>query len=207
MENRRNPFFSIIQFTVIILMNFNLNLVTAQISPKFSKITGEYFGQASPGSKPELFAPGIISLPDIFEHSAAIFSPDKNEVYWSGKPNGTRYFKIYCMKMVDGKWTERRIAFSHKDYSFRNPVFSHDGNKLFFDSRDDIWFVERTGDDWTEPVQVSSQINSDGLETLRSITKNESIYFSRYNANAPNEGSRHEIYVSRKINDKYIASS
>ena len=133
MENRRNPFFSIIQLAVIILMNFNLNFVTAQISPKFCKITGEYFGQAPPGSKPELFAPGIISLPDIFEHSAAIFSPNKSEVYWSGKPNGTRYFKIYCMKMLDGEWTERKIFLSHKDYSFHNPVFSHDGNKLFFD--------------------------------------------------------------------------
>jgi Tol biopolymer transport system component len=178
--------------------------VTAQVSPRVSKITGEYFGQAPPGSKPELFAPGIISLPDIFEHSAAIFSPDKSEVYWSGKPNGTRYFKIYCMKMVDGRWAEREIAFSHRDYSFRNPVLSHDGDRLFFDSRDDIWFVERAGDDWTEPVQVSPQVNSGGLETLRSITRDESIYFSRYNADAPNEGSRHEIYVSRKIDDKYM---
>ena len=204
MKDNRNPFFSIIQLAVIILMNFNINLVTAQISPKFSKITGEYFGQAPPGSKPELFAPGIISLPDIFEHSAAIFSPDKSEVFWSGKPNGTRYYKIYCMKMVDGEWTEPIIFLSHKDRSFGNPVFSHDGNKLFFDSRDDIWFVERTGSDWTEPVQVSSIINSEGLELLRSITENESIYFSRYNANATNYGSRHEIYVSKKINGIYL---
>lgn len=181
----------------------NPSSVPAQVSPRFSKITGRYFGQAPPGSKPELFAPGIISLPDIFEHSAAIFSPDGSEVYWSGKPNGTRYFRIYCMRMVDGIWTERRTAFSHRDYSFGNPVFSHDGGRLFFDSRDDIWFVERTGDDWTEPVQVSSQVNSDGLETLRSITRNESIYFSRYNADAPDEGSRHEVYVSRKVDDKY----
>jgi len=204
MEKRRNLFYSIIQLAAIILINFNLNPVTAQIYPNFTKITGEYFGQIPPGSKPELFAPGVISLPDIFEHSAAIFSPENSEVFWSGKPLGARYFNIYSIKMIDGRWAEREIAFSHEDYSFRNPVFSSDGNKLFFDSRGDIWFIERTGDDWTEPVQISSIINSDGFETLRSITENGSIYFSRYNANASSEGRKHEIYVSKKINGNYI---
>ena len=170
---------------------------------EFPVLKGPYLGQKPPGKTPVMFAPGIVSRDDIFEHSAAIFSPNNSEVYWSGKPFGTRYFKIYFMKTVDGKWTEPKIAYSHKEYSFGNPVISSDGNRLFFDSRGDIWFVERTGDDWTEAVQISPLINSDGSETLRSITENGSVYFSRYNKNASSEGRLHEIYVSRKIDGNY----
>ncbi|MBU0475690.1 MAG: hypothetical protein KKF62_16190 [Bacteroidetes bacterium] len=189
---------------IIVAISIQSTLVFCQTEQtNFTVLKGPYLGQKPPGNIPELFAPGIISREGYFEHSAAIFSPDGNEVYWSGKPQGARYFEINFMKMVNGRWTEPKIAFSHNGYNFGNPVFSSDGNKLFFDSRGDIWFVERKSDGWTEPVQVSSLINSEGSETLRSITKDGSIYFSRYNANASSEGRMHEVYVSRKINGNY----
>lgn len=59
--------------------------------------------------------------------------------------------------------------------------------------------MERTGDNWSEAVQISSLINSGGSETLRSITENGSIYFTRYNENASGEGRLHEIYVPEKL--------
>jgi len=81
----------------------------------FPKLSGPYLGQKLPGNVPELFAPGIVSRDGYFEHSAAIFSPEGDEVYWAGKPDGTRYFEINFMKMINGKWTEPKIAFSHKE--------------------------------------------------------------------------------------------
>ena len=63
--------------------------------------------------------------------------------------------------MINGRWTEPKIAFSHKEKSFGNPVFSSDGKKLFFDLEGDICFVERKSDDWIEPVKISSIINSE----------------------------------------------
>lgn len=181
-----------------------VTLITQAQEVNFSKLTGPYLSQKPPGMTPEIFAPGIISVDSIFEHSPAIFSPNLSEVYWCGKPVGTRFFKIYFMKIINGRWTEPKIAFSHKDRNYNNPVFSSDGNKLFFDSEGDIWFVERISDDWTKPVKIPSVINSDESEVLRSITANGSIYFSRYNANASSEGRKHEIYISRKINGNYI---
>lgn len=169
----------------------------------FPVLKGPYLGQTPPGKIPKLFAPGIVSRDGYFEHSAAIFSPDGDEVYWSGKPEGTRYFEICFMKLTNGRWAEPKTAFSHKEKNFGNPVFSADGNKLFFDSERDIWYVERTDDGWTEPIQVSSLINTNGSETFRSITKDGSIYFSRYNANASSEGKLHEVYVSRIKNGNY----
>jgi len=102
-----------------------------------------------------------------------------------------------------GSGLSQKLLFLIKKKNFGNPVFSADGNKLFFDSDRDIWYVVRTDNGWTEPVQVSSLINSDGSETLRSITKDGSIYFSRYNANASSEGKLHELYISRIKDGNY----
>ena len=194
---------SIITAIVLIVFFINCNAQNEKKEINFSELSGPYLGQKPPGITPELFAPNIISRKDYFEHSAAIFSPDMKEVYWSGKPNGTRYFEINVMKEINGIWTEQVITFSHKEYSFSNPVFSPDGNKLFFDSRADIWFVERKGDNWSVAVKVSSLINTDGSEAILSITDDGSIYFLRYNANASREGRKHEMYVSRKIDGNY----
>ncbi len=167
-----------------------------------TNLSGEYLGQIPPGKSPVLFAPGFVSRPDYFEHSAAVFSPDKSEVYWSGKANGARYFRIYSMKMVDGKWGEPQVAFSHSNKNFGSPVFSTDGNKLYFDIDSDICFVEKQGDTWTEPVKVSPAINSGSYERMNSVSENGSIYFKRYN---PNEvfGKKGVIYVSRIVNGIY----
>jgi len=173
----------------------------AQIS-NFSELKGPYLGQKPPGTNPEIFAPGIISLPDIFEHSAAIFSPDKSEVYWSGKPNGARYYKIYFMKMINGRWTKRQAASFNSNYNNHLPVFSPDGNKLFFNTESDICFVERQGDDWSGVTKISSVINSAVSDYLHTLMEDGSAYIRRYH---PNEqlGKRSIIYISRKINGNY----
>jgi hypothetical protein len=56
-------------------------LVVAQ-GDGFPVLEGSYLGQKPPGTTPEVFAPGIISVQENFEHSAAVFSPDGSEVYW-----------------------------------------------------------------------------------------------------------------------------
>ncbi|MCD4747317.1 MAG: hypothetical protein K8R58_13545 [Bacteroidales bacterium] len=198
---------SICQVIIVLLaMLYGISISAQEDSELITvdlELKGPSLGQKPPGDTPELFAPGIISRDDYFEHSAAIYSPDMKEVYWSGKPKGARYFEISFIKEINGKWTMPEIVFSHKDYSFDNPVFSSDGNQLFFDSRGDIWFVERIGNIWSEAVQVSPIINTNSSEAIRSITQNGSIYFTRYNANASREGTKHEMYVSRKIDGNY----
>lgn len=194
----------------LILINYLLLvfalIVNAQ-RDEFPKLTGPYLGQKPPGVTPEVFAPGIISRPDYFEHSAAIFSPDGNEVYWSGKPIGTRFFEIKFMKMINGRWTEPQVAsFSQKpDVNFHQPSFSPDGKKLYFDTGSDIWVVERQGEGWAEPSKISPKINSAGSGAslhLQTITENGSAYFRKYNPNEP-FGKKAIIYISRKIKGNY----
>lgn len=171
-----------------------------------SELISPYLGQTHPGSTPIKFAPRVVSLDDYFEHSAAIFSPDMKEVYWSGKPNGARYFEINVMKQINGKWSERQIVFSHSSKNFGYPVFSSDGNTLFFDINADICYIERQGDSWTEVVKISPIINSNNSgnsERIMSVTDNSSLYFMRWNPNERVFGKKGVIYVSRKINGKY----
>ncbi|MBU1013894.1 MAG: hypothetical protein KKG99_12900 [Bacteroidetes bacterium] len=187
----------------LILVQLQILLANCQTSQKdFPVLKGSYLGQKPPGNIPEIFAPGIVSRDNYFEHSAAVFSPDGNEVYWSGKPQGTRYFEINFMKIINGTWTEPKIAFAHKERNFGNPVFSSDGNKLFFNKDGDIWFVERQGDEWSKETKISSVVNSDVSDDLHTITKDGSVYFRRYK---PNEsfGKRALVYFSRKINGDY----
>jgi hypothetical protein len=62
-------------------------LATSPSLTRGTGLTGPYLGQEPPGSIPKLFAPGIISTDADFEHSAAVFSPDGNEVFWCARRN------------------------------------------------------------------------------------------------------------------------
>jgi len=178
----------------------------------FPKLTGPYFGLKPPGRTPELFARGIISVDANFEHSAAVFSPDIDEVFWCTNvdwytdkrvPGNLR---LYFMKIVDDKWTEPQIAPFTKNIRVERPVFSPDGNRLYIEygsnpdreSDSDIYFVERNGEGWSDPVPVSPLINSSAMERLHCLTADGSLYFSRDPFTA-----REAVFVSRFINGEF----
>jgi hypothetical protein len=166
---------------------------------------GPYLGQDPPGAVPELFAPGIISVDENFEHSAAVFSPDGREVFWC--TNVDMYtdhgrqgmLRLFFMRMIEGRWSAPRPAPFTNDRVER-PVFSPDGNSLYFErERDpvregnsDIFVVRRRGDGWSEPEPVSPLINTPAIERLHCVTGDGSLYFSRDPFT-----SREQIFVSR----------
>jgi len=198
---------------ILFLQALVLSLFSQQNN--FPTLTGPYLGQRPPGNTPEVFAPGIISVDENFEHSAAVFSPDGNEVFWCTNINWytdkrvVGNLRLYYMKIVDGKWIAPQIAPFVKNIRVERPVFSHDGNKLFIEygsnpnreSDADIYVVKRIGEGWSEPVSVSPLINSTAIERLHCITADGSMYFSR-DPFTQNE----EIYVSRFINGEFTES-
>ena len=178
----------------------------------FPKLTGPYLGQTPPGETPELFAPGIISVDENFEHSAAVFSPDGKEVFWCTNVNGNTdkrvagNLRLYTMKMIDGHWTAPRPAPFVKNILVERPVFSPDGNRLYIEfgsdpyheSHTDIYVVERTAEGWSDPEPVSSLINSPAIERLHCVTADGSLYFSRDPFT-----SREEILVSNWVDGQF----
>ena len=180
----------------------------AQDPPRFPEIRGDYLGQDEPGDTPQMFAPGIVSGHGFSaEHSPAVFSPDLKEVYWTKKFRGP----ILFMKQVEGVWTPPEKAPFNSEFGDGEPMFSPDGSKLFFLSfrplepggaadKENMWYMERTPDGWSEPQPVSPKINAFDLHWLFSITKEGAIYFS--SPKGGGFGSR-DIYCSRLAGGEY----
>ncbi len=130
-----------------------------------SAADGPYFGQTPPGSTPEVFAPGIVSLTNRLECHIA-FSPDGNECCFTVYSSDYSTCSIYYAKQENNIWsTPARASFSTGTYDF-GPSFSVDGNKLFFSrgtdasSYHDIYMTQRTAEGWSTPQSLPSPINS-----------------------------------------------
>lgn len=89
---------------IIILLLF----IKSSFGQQFTDLYGDYLGQSPPGDNPEVFAPDIISGTTL-EHSAAIFSPDGNEVYWASRENQESKLDIRFMSRINNRWSKPEI--------------------------------------------------------------------------------------------------
>ncbi len=167
-----------------------------------SKLAGPYLGQKPPGMTPEIFAPDIIPLSNY--HTSPTFMLDGREVYW--KMQGTN--TISMMKIVDGVWTvPSEITLSSELKDFRDPSLSPDGKRMFFlskgklpyqsEEKENIWYVDRKEDGWSEPLPLSERINSHELHWQISVASNGNLYFTS------RKSGIEDIYYSVYHNGEY----
>jgi hypothetical protein len=71
----------------LILASFALMLTGQEAKEIFPIVKGPYLGQKPPGTTPEIFAPGIVSLEANFECCRAI-SPDAKEFFFVREVEG-----------------------------------------------------------------------------------------------------------------------
>jgi ankyrin repeat protein/tetratricopeptide (TPR) repeat protein len=142
-----------------------------------------YLGQEPPGLAPLIFAPGIVSNEE-WEHGFPSISPAGDEIFWAHN-----FRRTYATERHGGKWTLPAPADLWTKYGASNPVFSHDGARLFFhtsstmtgDGRkrdNDIWFVEKTADGWSDPRNLGPNVNSAESDRLVTIAGNGTLYFT-----------------------------
>lgn len=174
------------------MLAFN-SIIYAQDAQEYTDLYGDYLGQTPPGDTPVVFVPGIISKNGP-EHSAAIFSPDGKEVYWSAG-------KIFYMQRIDNRWTvpQSLDLFGDSLHIDDQPFLSLNGKRLYINSEgrktskqgispqewsrynnEDIWYVDKQGQSWSKPKSLSSVINTNYLEAQASFNNNESVYFLSY---------------------------
>jgi D-alanyl-D-alanine carboxypeptidase len=181
--------------------------LTESANPSMS---GPYFGQDPPGMQPRLFAPGVLPV-DGVQHCFPAFSPDGREVYWmqvefeNDRPRG----RIMYLKEIDGSWGKPGLAPFSRDFNNHAPVFSFDGQRLYFSSDrsggvgpgKNIWYVERTESGWGEPKNLGSPPNSDLSATQATFTRDGTVYFT-----GMREGTQWNtgIYRSRFIDGQYL---
>lgn len=150
---------------------------------------GPYFGQASPGPIPRVFAPGIVSLPDRYEYSIA-FSPDLTECVFGVTDSTWSSFTLLYAKMADdGTWSEPAPATFLGDGDALSPAFSRDGRRLFFASTRpqyppaNLWQVERdSAGAWSRPVMIPAPVSAQSDEWSPSFTADGVMYFVSYRA-------------------------
>lgn len=130
--------------------------------------TGEiYFGQNPPGMTAEIFAPGVVSVSGRGEYAVS-FSPGFDEMYFTGEwEDGVMY--VYFSKLKNKKWTHPEKANFTKGRkknefeAFVNPG----GDKIYFAAYDtifsdeNIWYVNRSGNSWSDAKILDSPINDD----------------------------------------------
>ncbi|MEL6835163.1 MAG: ankyrin repeat domain-containing protein [Bacteroidota bacterium] len=174
------------------------------------EVFGDYMGPERPEETPLIFAPNFISTEEY--EFGSVFSADGKEFFYGVDVNGkaeTRYSKL-----EGERWSEPVIILSHERYGYNDPFLSPDENRLYVISpmamdgvgepKDyDIWYIERTEEGWSEPINAGPNINSAGNEYYISFTKDGTMYFSS-NANAPEgEEGNYDIYYSKYKNGEF----
>jgi hypothetical protein len=179
--------------------------------PSFPTLSGPYYGQAPPGAEPALFALDIVSS-HRFEHGTVVFSPDGNEAMWSSSyepsDSGYSYGRLLTARRVNGRWTAPTYApFADLPAGGDVPQYSADGRRLYFVSyrphpvdgsqAERVWYVDRVGDGWSDPVVIDGGPNALEHHWQFSVAANGNIYFS---STAPGGFGRGDLYVSRYVN-------
>ena len=147
-----------------------------------SHFKGPYLGQDPPTDSCKIF------LPEIFKniHSTPVFSPDGRLVFWRSMDQKP----LLYMEEINGIWSRpKQVPFKFLFYKQDVPFFSYDGNKLFFMttkpqsfyqlwSDEAIWYIEKRNDNWSNPKQISKELNKIYTHWQFSVAANGNIYLS-----------------------------
>jgi len=196
---------------ILVLAAYLMLISSCTQTENFPVLKGPYLGQKPPGLKPEVFAPGIICT-DKYEMNS-IFSHDGKEFYYciSTRVNGE--FAGYILMMseeIDGVWSKPKHLPLAGKYDVVDIAFSPDGARLYFcsdlpsdwESPDgyDIWYVQRTDDGWSKPINAGRNINSAYGETQPSFTRDGTMYFPSWR---PGGAGNVDIYCSKFLDGEF----
>ncbi len=132
-----------------------------------------------------------------YHESTPVFTQDGKTMYFTrnnynnGKyredNDGTNKLKLYRAKLVDGKWTDaQEVPFNSDQYTVAHPALSVDGSRLYFSSDmpgtfglSDLWYVALNDDEtYGAPVNLGSEINTEGRESFPFISSENDLYFA-----------------------------
>ncbi len=154
----------------------------------FPVFQGPFFGRKPPGVAAEIFAPGAVSTG--LEEGAMTFAPDGLECLWTVTLSGAE--TIVMSRFENGRWTEPEVAPFAGRYLDGWPAFRPDGKRMFFHSSRplpeksagptaeiNIWYIDRTGNGWSEPRPVGAPVNGSENAACPSVTKDGTLYLSK----------------------------
>lgn len=169
--------------------------------------TKPYLGQLPPDTIPKRFGNSSLQSNGIWWwHGSPKFSPDGKEAFITKYHSNlaANNMKIYRMNEVEGIWSSPAIPSFATVGNNTEPVYSKDGNTLYFisdrDGKAKIYSSKREGSDWSEPQIFNLPYDSfsEGLGWDFSFANDCTIYYTVW------ENSNAEIVKSTPINGQYL---
>ncbi len=168
-----------------------------------------YALQAS-AEQPQMFAPDVIST-DAIEYSIT-FSPDGKTLYFTRRASWQDHPAIYTARFTNKGWSDPEMVSFSGTYKDEYPSLSPDGSRLYFASnrpvngdtpqdRNDIWYVEKSGNTWGEPQHMKAPISTEHIDSHPFVTSDGTLYF---HSNRKNGDRNVDMYVARMKDGKYM---
>jgi Tol biopolymer transport system component len=122
-------------------------------------------------------------------HGVVTFSPSGQEVVWSVVDPARRASALLRMVVRDGRWGPPESPAFSSTSSDDVPFFSPDGSRLFFlsdrpsqegtgRSKENIWYVERAGEGWSEASLLDTPANEMDLHWQFSLSRDGTLFFA-----------------------------
>ncbi|WP_422358939.1 hypothetical protein [Reichenbachiella sp.] len=157
----------------------------------------------------ELFMEGKVSTP--YKERDMTISPDGNHLLYSIHSYNDDQRMIVEMKKKEDQWNEPSVVSFSGISKDIEPMFSPDGNRLFFasdrpmfdgdESKDyNIWYVDKIEMGWSSPVSLDTLINTSGEEFFPSVSNNGTLY---YTATRSDTKGKEDIYYSLLNDGKF----
>lgn len=160
----------------------------------------DYLGQTPPGTIPEKFAPGIISVPNRYEFGIS-FAPDGKEIFFTTQRPGDGLMRIV---KNDSVWGSPEPANLRKgSYWEFEAFYKNQGDTLFFTSKTSensgtpqFYYVIKDGENWGDATKLNSPVN-DIRVMWCTFSKNGNMYYT--------DEQNEKVYFSKYVNGEYLA--
>lgn len=166
------------------------------------------YASDKPMPQPTLFGEGIIST--VEDDLNAAFSPDGKTIYFTRNFPRNRLGVILFSEFKNRKWSQPQIASFSGLATDYDPFFSPDGSRIFYCSNRgedgkaktdfNIWYVEKTGNGWSDPISAGPLVNTASDEFYPSVAADGTLYFS---SNRQGGKGSYDIYRSRWASGKF----
>jgi len=162
-------------------------------------------------SSSDIFAPNFIST-HLYERDIAVH-PKGNEIIYTLSDHKQKKRCLVCVKLNEkGIWTSPELLNISGKHQDLEPFLANEGNRLYFvsdrpvnndTSRTDfnIWYSERTENQWSEPIAFDDPINTENDEYYPSLSKNGNLYFTSVRDSGY---GKEDIYFSELIDGLYL---
>ena len=141
-----------------------------------------YLGQTPPGNIPQIFAPGIISLPGRPEYGISI-SPAGDEMLFA--LGNWPYKRTMIVKYENNHWTNPDTVSFSTTRSAEEAIYSPDGTRVYYYAYNppnpvggaDLCYSIKNGQDWSQPVNLGTPLNTSQDEYHPCVVADSSVYF------------------------------